>query len=395
MPPTSQSSPAARRPSPATSLGACGAAPVKLQRSVSSSSPVSASAGASLGAHRPQRDHAVGQPAGRQRREARRGSASPGSVAQPGEAGQVAAARGPAGVRAGRRAPRPTPSKRKPAASAVRTEARLRDVADAADPAHARARTPSRPAAGWPRRRSRARARPGRSSSRSSRVAGRAAARPSRPAARSPARRPRSRARCPSARPSWPNPVDELARVLARCTGRAARGTRASTRSCMIVDDRVGVVRPPAAAAAAASPVSSTSSSSTPRKRPTRASLPARSRTRTRPGAAPARTMACVVLAKILRAGEGKKVRRLSAIADHIETLEDDYVDLTDAELRALTDTFKERLRRRRDPRRPAARGVRRRARGRAPHAGPVPLQGAAHGRRRPAPRQRRRDEDR
>ena len=30
-------------------------------------------------------------------------------------------------------------------------------------------------------------------------------------------------------------------------------------------------------------------------------------------------------------------------IADHIETLEEDYVDLTDAELRALTDKFKER----------------------------------------------------
>src|SRR4051812_12031611 len=54
--------------------------------------------------------------------------------------------------------------------------------------------------------------------------------------------------------------------------------------------------------------------------------------------------MAPVVLAKLLRAGEGKQVRRLSSIADHIETLEDDYVDLTDAELRALTDTFKERL---------------------------------------------------
>ncbi|MCU1658824.1 MAG: protein translocase subunit secA, partial [Pseudonocardiales bacterium] len=53
--------------------------------------------------------------------------------------------------------------------------------------------------------------------------------------------------------------------------------------------------------------------------------------------------MAAVVLAKILRAGEGKMVRRLATIADHIETLEEDYVDLTDAELRALTDTFKER----------------------------------------------------
>src|ERR1700748_2704106 len=53
--------------------------------------------------------------------------------------------------------------------------------------------------------------------------------------------------------------------------------------------------------------------------------------------------MAAVVVAKLLRVGEGKMVRRLSTIADHIETLEEDYVDLTDAELRALTDTFKER----------------------------------------------------
>jgi preprotein translocase subunit SecA len=53
--------------------------------------------------------------------------------------------------------------------------------------------------------------------------------------------------------------------------------------------------------------------------------------------------MAAVVLAKILRAGEGKILRRLTAIADHIETLEDDYVALSDAELRALTDTYRER----------------------------------------------------
>ncbi|HEY7047939.1 MAG TPA: preprotein translocase subunit SecA [Jatrophihabitantaceae bacterium] len=51
-----------------------------------------------------------------------------------------------------------------------------------------------------------------------------------------------------------------------------------------------------------------------------------------------------MVLAKILRAGEGKMVRRLATIAEHIETLEDDYVDLTDAELREQTDQFKERL---------------------------------------------------
>ncbi len=54
--------------------------------------------------------------------------------------------------------------------------------------------------------------------------------------------------------------------------------------------------------------------------------------------------MASVVLAKLLRAGEQKQVRRLSSIAEYIETIEDDYVDLTDAELRALTDTFRERL---------------------------------------------------
>ena len=50
-----------------------------------------------------------------------------------------------------------------------------------------------------------------------------------------------------------------------------------------------------------------------------------------------------MVLAKILRAGEGKMVRRLSTIAQHIEGLEGDYVDLSDAELRALTDVFKQR----------------------------------------------------
>src|SRR3984885_15026470 len=37
-------------------------------------------------------------------------------------------------------------------------------------------------------------------------------------------------------------------------------------------------------------------------------------------------------------------VRRLSSIADHIETLEQDYVDLTDAELRGQTDEFRKRL---------------------------------------------------
>src|SRR3712207_3831633 len=50
-----------------------------------------------------------------------------------------------------------------------------------------------------------------------------------------------------------------------------------------------------------------------------------------------------VVFSRILRAGEGKIVRRLHKIADAVESLADDYVDLTDAELRGKTDEFKER----------------------------------------------------
>jgi preprotein translocase subunit SecA len=51
-----------------------------------------------------------------------------------------------------------------------------------------------------------------------------------------------------------------------------------------------------------------------------------------------------VVFSKILRAGEGKILRRLNKIADAVESLADEVADLTDAELRAKTDEFKERL---------------------------------------------------
>src|SRR5919205_425016 len=50
-----------------------------------------------------------------------------------------------------------------------------------------------------------------------------------------------------------------------------------------------------------------------------------------------------VVFSKILRAGEGKLLRRLSKIADAVESLADETGALTDAELRAKTDEFKER----------------------------------------------------
>jgi len=54
--------------------------------------------------------------------------------------------------------------------------------------------------------------------------------------------------------------------------------------------------------------------------------------------------VARVVLQKMLRAGEGKTLRRLKAIADAVNAVEDDMVALTDAELRAETDVFRQRL---------------------------------------------------
>src|SRR5918998_1191170 len=51
-----------------------------------------------------------------------------------------------------------------------------------------------------------------------------------------------------------------------------------------------------------------------------------------------------VVLSRLLRAGEHKTVRRLRAIADHINGLEGDVVGLSDAELRAKTDEFRSRF---------------------------------------------------
>jgi preprotein translocase subunit SecA len=49
------------------------------------------------------------------------------------------------------------------------------------------------------------------------------------------------------------------------------------------------------------------------------------------------------VLDKILRAGEGKILRKLHAMAQAVNALEEDFVNLSDAELRALTDEYKER----------------------------------------------------
>ncbi len=46
---------------------------------------------------------------------------------------------------------------------------------------------------------------------------------------------------------------------------------------------------------------------------------------------------------KILRAGEGRTLRRLKAVGDAVNSIEENYTDLADAELRALTDTYKQR----------------------------------------------------
>jgi preprotein translocase subunit SecA len=50
------------------------------------------------------------------------------------------------------------------------------------------------------------------------------------------------------------------------------------------------------------------------------------------------------IFERILRAGEGRLVRRLKAIADAVNAIEDNYTDLTDAELRELTDTYRARF---------------------------------------------------
>jgi preprotein translocase subunit SecA len=50
-----------------------------------------------------------------------------------------------------------------------------------------------------------------------------------------------------------------------------------------------------------------------------------------------------MVLNRLLRAGESKMLKRLDRIAEHIDSLEEDVVDLSDAELRAKTEEFRKR----------------------------------------------------
>jgi preprotein translocase subunit SecA len=50
------------------------------------------------------------------------------------------------------------------------------------------------------------------------------------------------------------------------------------------------------------------------------------------------------VLDKVLRTGEGRTVRRLAGIAEQINSIEPDFVTMSDADLRGMTDEFRKRL---------------------------------------------------
>jgi preprotein translocase subunit SecA len=56
-----------------------------------------------------------------------------------------------------------------------------------------------------------------------------------------------------------------------------------------------------------------------------------------------ARRKVPVILDSILRAGEGKILRQLKRISEQINSVEDDFVAMSDAELRAMTDEFRQR----------------------------------------------------
>ena len=50
------------------------------------------------------------------------------------------------------------------------------------------------------------------------------------------------------------------------------------------------------------------------------------------------------IIDNVLRAGEGKTLRRLKRIADQVNSIEEDFAALSDAELRGMTDEFRQRL---------------------------------------------------
>ena len=98
---------------------------------------------------------------------------------------------------------------------------------------------------------------------------------------------------------------------------------------------------------------------------------------------------------KILRAGEGKKLKALQALVPDINALEPEIEAAVRRRAAGQDRRVPPAARQRRGPRRPADRGLRRRPRGGQPGHRPAPLRRPADGRRRPALRLGRRDEDR
>src|SRR5579862_9539557 len=49
------------------------------------------------------------------------------------------------------------------------------------------------------------------------------------------------------------------------------------------------------------------------------------------------------IIDSVLRAGEGRLLRKLKRIAEQVNSIEDDFVAMSDAELRAMTDEFRQR----------------------------------------------------
>jgi preprotein translocase subunit SecA len=50
------------------------------------------------------------------------------------------------------------------------------------------------------------------------------------------------------------------------------------------------------------------------------------------------------IIDSVLRAGEGRLLRKLKRIADQVNSIEEDFIAMTDAELRGMTDEFRQRL---------------------------------------------------
>ena len=55
------------------------------------------------------------------------------------------------------------------------------------------------------------------------------------------------------------------------------------------------------------------------------------------------RLVPALTLTRLLRFGEGRTVKRLGNLADEVLSLEDEFAELSDADLRAKTDEFKQR----------------------------------------------------